>query len=513
MIIGLGVDNVYIILNALKKQQGYTLHHWLEAMQEIVVPMTMTSLVNASMFAILNISDIPAIYLTSRVALYCIIFLYISVVLCYPAYSYLDCLRQQNNHLDVFFCVKGSQPAENEVEKDDFRNTILFDNFYKKIVLNKSTGIRYIFHAIIVLVSLALFAVGCYGITERSVGLGLADFFPDNNPAGRWAQIGTDVMAAWALTMNWGAVEYTSADTKMKMIKQFEDVVRNKRIAKIDTKQLWMADFLVWTSCHCEENFARPHFNQLRCGHDQAVPGKENSFCAGTWVENIYQLRPKNLSPINDDSCVPSEGGICRPGDQMHPLDPEDLGIGKEEAAGREFCPVAKGWSDAKFKYCINAWKRLTGGGGRLLTKDGTGTPGTCSQADAEVHWPIMYSLGPTMYTYDVFTHKQTLEMMEETRAFCDDDNEIHCWLSGIPFDYLTQYINIFDVLLELCAYATLAGFVVSFFFLFIGIMLEKCHPLPRVLLGTLVGTFFIAITIIMTLCTVIGVSTLSDVD
>lgn len=64
VIIGLGVDDVYIILMSIKSQGGYTLQHWLNAMSEVVVPVTMTSLVNASMFAILNVSDIPAIYLT-----------------------------------------------------------------------------------------------------------------------------------------------------------------------------------------------------------------------------------------------------------------------------------------------------------------------------------------------------------------------------------------------------------------------------------------------------------------
>ena len=48
VIIGLGVDDVYIVLMALKKQGGYSLRHWLHAMEEIVVPVTMTSLVNAA---------------------------------------------------------------------------------------------------------------------------------------------------------------------------------------------------------------------------------------------------------------------------------------------------------------------------------------------------------------------------------------------------------------------------------------------------------------------------------
>ena len=488
-------------------------------MREIVTPVTMTSLVNASMFAILNISDIPAIYLTSRVALYCVIFLYLSVILCYPAYCYLDCIRQQSNRLDICFCAKkGQEPQDDRAEKEDVRNVILFDKFYKKIVLPDSC-IRYLFHAIIILLSLALFAVGCYGITERSVGLGLADFFPDNNPAGRWAQIGTDIMAAWAIDMNWGALNYTNPEIQMRMIKQFEDVVANRRVAEIDTKQLWMADFLLWTSRHCDENFARPEFDQLLCGRDQAYPEEENSFCAGSWAENFHGLRLKNISPITDETCVPTEGGICRPGSQMHVLDLMDLGINPDDAAGlefaasREFCPVAAGWTDAKFEYCVNAWKRLTGGSGRLLTKPGTGTPNTCTSADAEIQWPIPYSNGPTLYSYDVFSHEETLEMMEETRAVCDDDEVVHCWLSGIPFDYWTQYVGISQVLLELCGYATLAGFVVSFLFLAIDISTEKHHPMSRILVGTLVGAALIAATIIMTLCTVIGVSSLSDVD
>jgi hypothetical protein len=58
----LGVDDVYIILLALKKQKGYTLDHWLNAMEEIVVPVTMTSLVNASVSARMVVSTNVIIY-------------------------------------------------------------------------------------------------------------------------------------------------------------------------------------------------------------------------------------------------------------------------------------------------------------------------------------------------------------------------------------------------------------------------------------------------------------------
>lgn len=56
IMLGLGVDDMYIVLMAVKKQGGYTKKDFLKAMKEVIVPVSMTSIVNASMFAILNIS-------------------------------------------------------------------------------------------------------------------------------------------------------------------------------------------------------------------------------------------------------------------------------------------------------------------------------------------------------------------------------------------------------------------------------------------------------------------------
>jgi hypothetical protein len=48
---------MYIVLMALKKQQGYGKEEFIRALHDVIVPVSMTSLVNASMFAIMNISD------------------------------------------------------------------------------------------------------------------------------------------------------------------------------------------------------------------------------------------------------------------------------------------------------------------------------------------------------------------------------------------------------------------------------------------------------------------------
>jgi hypothetical protein len=53
---GLGVDDMYIVMLALKKQKGYNLSSFLAAMEEVLVPVTMTSMVNAGMFAIMNVN-------------------------------------------------------------------------------------------------------------------------------------------------------------------------------------------------------------------------------------------------------------------------------------------------------------------------------------------------------------------------------------------------------------------------------------------------------------------------
>jgi hypothetical protein len=420
--------------------------------------------------------------------------------------------------MDIVSCIKVAGEEEGEhMNKEDPRNIILYDKFYKPIVLNEGK-IRYVFHVIIILLSAALFAVGCYGVTEKRVGLGLADFFPSDNPAGRWAEIGQEEMASWPISMHWGELDYKDSYTQMRMIKTFEDVVADDRIGEIDTKQLWLADFLVWTTRHCDDNFGRPVFDQRMCGRDQVNPTIDAEagvalYCAGTWVENTLGLRPKVIQPVTDDTCVPGEEGICRPAEQMHPDDLADLGFNATTAAGMQFCPSTDGWTDDQFEYCVNTWRRLTGTSGRLLTKEGTGTPEACDNVEAEIVYPIPYSASPTMYAFDVFSHEQTLDMMRDTRAVCDFVEDVHCWLTGIPYDYWTQYEDIFDVLLELSGFAILAGFAIAFVFLFAKLLSENNHPTGKVFLGTLVGALLIASTMIITLTTVVGFSVFADVN
>jgi hypothetical protein len=516
VIIGLGVDDVYIILLALKQQRGYKDRNWLAAMHEVTIPVTMTSLMNASMFAILNVSDIPAVYLTARVACYCVIALYISVMFCFPAYCYYDMMRQKEGRADILFCIKNESGHESHVAHEDFRQTVLYESFYKKILFSANRGVRSVVHAIIVSMALATFAIGIWGVQDRHIGLGLEDFFPKSNPAGLWAELRTEELASWSIGIRWGPIDYKAPSIQMGMIKQFEDVVESQYVSQIDTKQLWMADFALWTTGHCSDNFDRQDFDVRACGSDQVFKeGDEESTCSGTWVPNDLGLRVKNIRPLIDDTCVSYEGGICRPGQEMFESDLSKLGLSLDSAGNQTFCPVIEGWSDDKWVFCLTRWRNITGDGGNLLAEPDTATSKPCDGVffnDAELIYPLPMTFGPSMFAFDLFSHEDTLSMIKQTRAICDKNEDIHCWMTGIPYDYWSQYEELFPVLCELGGYASAAGFVIAFFFL-LGTFLHSRHSAGKALVASLVGSLLILMTIIFTLVPVVGISSLIGVN
>jgi Patched family len=402
-LIGLGVDDMYIILLALKKEKSYTEEGFVRGMNEVVVPVSMTSLVNAAMFAIMNISDVPAVYLTARVALIAVCFLYLSMIFSFSAYCYLDMRRQSARRHDVLFWIEVEETNEdNRGNKcvGTWLSSALFDKCFHPLLLKESSH-RFLSHALIWVVAAVLLGLAIWGITEREVGLGLEDFFPSDNQANKWATTRTETLGSWSIGMHWGALEYSNPDTQMKMIKQFEGVVAHSNVAEIDTKQLWMADFLIWTSRHCDDNVAN---GNGYCGRDQFFAG-DNTTCSGTWKPNDFGLRLK-IFDEGKGECKPYEGGICRPITEMHPYDLQDLGVDPTNSsshADKEWCPVFEGWSDDKVAFCLKQWRFLTGGDGGLILEDQHGTPTTCSGEyfnDENVSVPILYSSGPLMFSF-----------------------------------------------------------------------------------------------------------------
>jgi predicted RND superfamily exporter protein len=67
--------------------------------------------------------------------------------------------------------------------------------------------------------------------------------------------------------------------------------------------------------------------------------------------------------------------------------------------------------------------------------------------------------------------------------------------------------------LVELGAYAIGSGFFIAFLFLFVKLSFEKRHAQSKVFWGSLIGASLIAITMILSLVTVVGLSVLADVS
>lgn len=192
-----------------------------------------------------NTSDIPAVYLTARVANYCVIALYCVIVFCFPAFCYLGMKRQAAGKRDICFCLDARSDDDDDTvaageSKDvsaDIRSIWLYDKFYEPLVLGVPR-VRCASHSIIWSIATALLGFGVIGITQREVGLGLEDYFPTDTQAFVWANKRTESLASWSIGMNWGALDYTDPDTQMKMIRSFEGVVGTPHVADIDTKHL-----------------------------------------------------------------------------------------------------------------------------------------------------------------------------------------------------------------------------------------------------------------------------------
>lgn len=66
LMVGIGVDDMYIVTIAARSAVDNSLGSYVKAMNSIVVPVSMTSLVNLGIFAAMLLSNVPAVYLTAR---------------------------------------------------------------------------------------------------------------------------------------------------------------------------------------------------------------------------------------------------------------------------------------------------------------------------------------------------------------------------------------------------------------------------------------------------------------
>lgn len=323
--------------------------------------------------------------------------------------------------------------------------------------------------------------------------------------------------------MSWGKVDYKDPDVQLKMMKQFEDVIALDYVSETDTKWLWISEFNLWTTKHCDANFVRNNPTVLQCGADQIYTDEDgnDSTCAGSWVENTIGLKTKTVTNIFSDQCSPFEGGVCREANEMFAQDLAALGLDEETAEGKSFCPVTENWSEDKLKFCIEKWRLFTGGSGGLIVAQGSeyelSDGEVCNgeyNNDGELTSPIEISASPTMYAVNLYSHQDTVNMIEQTRAVCDDDESIHCFMTGIPFDFWEQYLTVNETLLTMCAVAVATGLIVATAFLFLELdPVDESFTAGKKIVASAFGGVIIAFIILLSLIPVIGISLLLHVN
>lgn len=124
------------------------------------------------MFAIMNISDIPAVYLTAQVALISVVFLYLTIVFCFPAYCFLDFCRQADGRYDIMVCKKAN--SERTEPTADHWSSLIYTKLYKPLMLG-SPKVRVVSHSFVWIAAATLLGMGAYGLTQAQgkIGLGL----------------------------------------------------------------------------------------------------------------------------------------------------------------------------------------------------------------------------------------------------------------------------------------------------------------------------------------------------
>jgi hypothetical protein len=141
--------------------------------------------------------------------------------------------------------------------------------------------------------------------------------------------------------------------------------------------------------------------------------------------------------------------------------------------------------------------------------------PGLVMQDDGNTPVvPIRYSKTPgtALFAFNLRSTDDYTNMIKDTRMYVDDDST-HSWMSGIPFDYWEQYLNIFEVMVTVGGLSILVGFAISFIFIFTELSTGKRGTCLRRLLASGFGALLIAVVSAASLFTVVGLCSLAKIQ
>lgn len=482
LLVGLGVDDMYVILSTLILEGGDTAAGFAKAMKGCLVPVTMTSFTNAAMFGMLMMSAVPAVREVGKIAMISIGLQYLAMVTAFPCICFLDMIRTSGRRFDCICCVKGTRAAP-------IKN-LMYKLVYKPVLGFLPARI------VIILLAVGAVAVGVIGSLEADPGGGLKDFFQPGTVEYEYMDVQEQYFdTSWPLSVNFGELEYTNPEVQMHMIDIYESIIATEFSTKVDTKTLWSASLALWGTDDCKQVGMGE-----KCGADYTGP---NGPCEATWVENTRGLK---LDTVDSSIGV----GVCKLG--------ADIKVAWGETspwnATTEYCPVFSGWSDEKLAECIGFWRTR----GQAVTAPSVGASLNTS---ATYDWTPTFPLKRTaadgnalLYNIGIQGNKGYVDCIETTRKLCDEDDSdgMHCWLQGPTYDFWAQYVTLWETAGTVSGYAGAAGFVIAFVFLAVSFLVDgrlKASVGGKIC-AALFGSFVILLLCAMSIVTVFGITTLA---
>jgi len=455
IIVGIGIDDMFMLtLSAeLADSSQNPARSFIEGFSKVASPITMTSLVNASMFAILAFaSDIRAVYQAGYTGLIATLLLYFTMLISFSSLVFLDARRRANCSYECLPCFQAPRRDDPKKAGETFGfAALLYNRAYKPLIttcVGKSS---------VLLIALALLILAIVGMVDVPIGLDLQDFFSEDAMNGKYSANKQTYFPVWPVTLNWGELDYTDANVQLKMAKQWENVLNCKHIAGD------LRTTLVWTAALAEWGLSN-----------------NDAACAATFKENDLGLKLK------------ADGGICVP----------ITGTSKSQ------CPVFEDFTIEQFVACVAKWKQSGTDYDVIGPRLKMGADGNTPLI------PIRYSkaAGSVLYATELRTTDDYTSLIEETRRYVDDDVSMHAWMSDIPFSYWEQYLTVNEFMYTAMGISLAAGFAISFVFLVAELAMDgRGTCLARI--GTsFVGALVIVLTSGISFLTVVGFCGLASV-
>merc|ERR1712054_263213 len=139
IIIGIGIDDMFMLaLSSQTVSGGSAADAFAQAFANVAVPVTMTSLVNAAMFAIMSFtSDIRAVYQAGYTGLMATVILLLTMLLSFSALVYLDAQRRTASRYDFLPCMKASARKEGAASLTDLFSNCVYTRIYRPLVTTR----------------------------------------------------------------------------------------------------------------------------------------------------------------------------------------------------------------------------------------------------------------------------------------------------------------------------------------------------------------------------------------